>query len=127
MESTKNKNIELGKPELPAESETASEPNSLECLVTFSGAVASNSLKLSRLGKRTSKWSHNKNNILWQCYIRSITPLPTGFMKRMRQLWVEKRLRELSSQWLAVQVRKIKRKNILSRVEREGMMADVSD
>ena len=95
--------------------------------MTTSGDEASKSPKLSRLGKRTSKWSHNKNMILWQCYIKSITPVPTGSMKRMHQLWVAKEMRELSSQRLAVQVRNIKRKNVLSRVERKEVMADAPD
>ena len=41
----------------------------------------------------------------------------------MHQLWVEKGMRELSSQRSAVQVRNIKSKNILSKVEREEVMA----
>ena len=45
----------------------------------------------------------------------------------MHQLWVEKGMRELSSQRLAVQVRNTKSKNIFSRVEREEMMACMSD
>ena len=56
-----------------------------------------------------------------------MTSLPTGYMKRTHQLWVEKGIRELSSQRLAVQVRNIESKNISSRVEREEVMAYVSD
>ena len=93
----------------------------------YSGAGPSKSPKLNRLGKRKSKWTHNKNKIPWECLIKSITPLPTGYIKRMHQLWVEKRMRELFSQRLAVQVRNIKSKNILSKVEREEVMAYVCD
>ena len=89
----------------------------------YSGAGASKSPKLNSLGKRKSKWTHNKNKILWECLIKSITPLPTGYIKRMHQLWVGKGMRELSSQRSAVQVRNIKSKNILSKVEREEVMA----
>ena len=45
----------------------------------------------------------------------------------MHQLWVEKGMRELSSQQLAVKVRNIKSKNILSGVERKEVMTYVSD
>ena len=48
-------------------------------------------------------------------------------MERIQQLWVDKGMRELSSQRLTVQVRNIKSKNILSKVEREEVMAYVSD
>ena len=45
----------------------------------------------------------------------------------MRQLWVEKGMRELSSQRLAVKVRNIKSKKILPGAEREEVMTYVSD
>ena len=48
-------------------------------------------------------------------------------MKRMQQLSVGKGMRELSSQMLAVQVRNIKSKNILSKIRREEVMAYASD
>ena len=80
--------------------------------VTSSGAGASKSPKTSHLGKIKSKWSHKEIKILWECYIRSITPLPTGYIKKMYQLWVQKRTKELSSQWLAAQVRNIKSQKI---------------
>ena len=41
----------------------------------------------------------------------------------MHHLWVEKRMKDLSSQQLVVQARNMKSKNILSRVEREEVMA----
>ena len=53
-------------------------------------------------------------------YIRSITPLSTRYIKIMHQLWIENGMRELASQRLAVQVRNIKNKNILSTVERRS-------
>ena len=56
-----------------------------------------------------------------------MTLLPTDYMERIQQLWVNKGMRELSSQRLTVQVRNIKSKNILSKVEREEVMAYVSD
>ena len=118
MESTRNKNTELGRPELPAGSVAVSESFSPECLVTTSGVGASKSPKSSCLGKRKSKWSHNENKILRECYIRSIS-------NRLQQVWVEKGMREFSSQRLAVEVRNIKSKNILSKVERKE--AYVSD
>ena len=66
MENTINKNTELGRPELPRGSVTVSEAPSPECLVTASDAGLSKSPKSSRLGKRNSEWSHNKNKILWE-------------------------------------------------------------
>ena len=51
MESTRNKNTELGRPKLSAGSITVSEPPSPECLMTTSGAGASKSPKSSRLGR----------------------------------------------------------------------------
>ena len=79
MESTRNENTELGRLKLPAESATVSELPGPEYLVTTSGVLGNRShQKLNRLGKRKSKLSHNENKILWECYIRSITPLPTG-------------------------------------------------
>ena len=45
----------------------------------------------------------------------------------MHKLWVEKRMREFSSQHLAVQDRNIKSENIFSRVERKEKMAYVPD
>ena len=44
-------------------------------------------------------------------------------MKSVHQLWVKKRMRELSLQGSTVQVRSIRSKNILSRVEREQVIA----
>ena len=64
MESTINKNAELGRPELPVKSMTVSKPPNPEYLVTTSGAGASKSPKSSCLDKRKSKWSYNKNKIL---------------------------------------------------------------
>ena len=132
MESTRIKNTELGRPELPAVSamkcmREVSKPNGTECSMNTSGARASKSSKSSCFDKRKSKCSHDENKILWECYIRSITPLPTGCMKRKQQLWVDKGMRELSSQKLAVQVRNIKNKNILSKIGREVVMAYASD
>ena len=34
---------------------------------------------------------------MWEYYIRTITPLPTGYMKRMHQQWVEKGMKKLDS------------------------------
>ena len=51
MESTRNKNTELGRPELSTGSMTVSEPPGPECLMTTSGAGASKSPKSSRLGR----------------------------------------------------------------------------
>ena len=81
---------------MPAGTVMVSRPPGSECSVTTTGTGASKSPKSSRLGKRKSKWSHKKNKIVWQFYIRIIAPLPTGHMERMHQLWVVKRMRELS-------------------------------
>ena len=120
------KNTELGRPELPAGSVTVSKPRGPKCLVNTSGAGASKSPKSSRLGKGKSKWSYKENTILWECYIKCITPFPTGYM-RIHQLWVQQKRMGLSSQRLAVQIRNIKSKIILSRVKREEVIAYVSN
>ena len=93
MESTRNRNTELGRPKLPAGRVTVSEHPDPECSVTTSGDGASKSPKSSRLGRRKSKWSHSENKILWKCYIKSITPLSTSYMKRMHQLWTEHKVK----------------------------------
>ena len=68
MESTRNKNTELGRPELPAGNVTICEPPGPECSVTTSGAWASKSPKSSRLGKRKSKWSQDSVGMLHRKY-----------------------------------------------------------
>ena len=127
MQSTINKNIELGRHELPAGSVTVSKSPWPECLVTTYGAGVLKSPKSSCSGNRKSKWSHNENKILPECYIRSITQLLRDYIKRTHQLWVEQEIRGLSSQRLAVQAWNIKSENIIARVERQEVLPHVSD
>ena len=82
---------------MPAGTVMVSRPPGPESSMTTTGAGASKLPKPSRLGKRKSKWSHNKNKIVWEFYIRTIAPFPTGYMERMHQLWVVKGMREFSS------------------------------
>ena len=103
---------------------TVSEVPSPEYLVTASGAGVSKSTKLSCLGKRISKWSHYKNRIPWECYIRSKTLVPAGYIKRMNKIWVKQGMRV--PQWLTLQFRSIKSKFIQIR-EREEVMSYISD
>ena len=79
----------------------------------------------TRLGRSKMKWTHQSNIILWECYIRS-EPLVRGYMDRMYDIWTGLGMNgEVSAQRLAVQVRNIKAKNMLSELEREEVMRKV--
>ena len=55
------------------------------------------------------KWSQEDNRRLMECYYQS-TPSRNGYRKRMLQIWVEKRMFQVTEQRLVDQANQIRKK-----------------
>lgn len=82
--------------------------------------------KLCRVSNKKTDWSHKENQFLWECYERSWYPLCNGYLARMHVLWINAGMKNSPVQRLSVQVKNIKKKSILSRVERHQIYASVT-
>ena len=62
------------------------------------------------------KWSRQDNIKALECYYLS-QPEKRGYMKRMHQIWKERRMFNITDQRIADQIRVIKRNDLLSKLE----------
>ncbi|XP_063956544.1 uncharacterized protein LOC135154347 [Lytechinus pictus] len=86
------------------------------------------SSRQSTTGPKTStrrEWSRRDNMNVMECYYESRPDQERGYIKRMYKIWQEKGLFPTSEQRLADQVRVIKRNELLTEVEREGIRRNV--
>nr|XP_054761414.1 uncharacterized protein LOC129267815 [Lytechinus pictus] len=86
------------------------------------------SSRQSNTGLKTSKrreWSRRDKMNVMEFYYESRPDQEKGYIKRMYKIWQEKGLFPTSEQRLADQVRVIKRNELLTEVEREGIRRNV--
>ena len=69
-------------------------------------------------GVKRKKWEKSVNKVVYECYLRS-DPKKRGFRKRLKQIWDERGVFEVTEQRLADQARAIKVNNWLSDLEIE--------
>ena len=74
--------------------------------------------------RKRLKWEKEVNRIVIECWVRSV-PAKRGYRKRMKQLWDEKGVFEVSEQRLADQARAIRTNDWLTKVEIEEIKRNV--
>ena len=76
--------------------------------------------------RKRLKWEKEVNRIVIECWVRSL-PTKRGYRKRMKRLWDEKGVFEVSEQRLADQARAIRTNDWLTTVEIEEVKRNVEE
>ena len=76
--------------------------------------------------RKRLKWEKEVNRIVIECWVRSV-PTKRGYRKRMKRLWDEKGVFEVSEQRLADQARAIRTNDWLTTVEIEEIKRNVEE
>ena len=108
--------IPLGNGQLPVGRHPAPDQNEREEEAAAEEPAAAAEEPAVHQGRR--KWTREQNKEIWKCYSQS-NPLERGYRRRMHDIWQDRNNPPETEQRLADQVRNIKAKNWLSKIERE--------